>query len=94
MRHLTKRLLALPITIASSVLGAVYYAYLVAVPFPPDTVRIIPVLWLIVALAGLSFGIALTFSEKDRLRGVATVVLSVPNIFFAAIFALGALMGD
>jgi hypothetical protein len=37
---------ALSVVVGSAALGGDYYAYLVAVPFPPDVVRVVPLLWL------------------------------------------------
>jgi hypothetical protein len=50
-------LVAALVTLASLVVGGAYFAYLVAEPFPPDLVRIVPLLWLGGALGGLLLGV-------------------------------------
>ena len=37
---------ALPVVVGSAVVGALYFAYLRSRPFPPDLVRVVPLLWL------------------------------------------------
>lgn len=85
--------IALLVTLASLALGGAYYAYLVAVPFPPGAARIIPFIWLAGALAGLALALRATHADAHRLLGVACVVLGVPSLVLATIFAFAALMG-
>ena len=37
---------ALLLVLGSAVLGAVYFSYIHAEPFPPDIVRLVPIVWL------------------------------------------------
>ncbi len=86
-------LIALLVAVASLALGGIYYAYLVAVPSPPDWVRIVALIWLAGALAGLLLGLAAILANARRHLGIAALVLSIPSVPLAAIFALAALMG-
>ncbi|MDP9372905.1 MAG: hypothetical protein M3Q65_10745 [Chloroflexota bacterium] len=86
-------LIALLVALESLAVGVVYYAYLVAVPFPPDWVRIVALIWLAGALAGLLLGLAAILANARRHLGIAALVLSIPSVPLAAIFALAALMG-
>ncbi len=88
-----KGLIAILLTVMSLVLGGAYYAYLVAVAFPPDLVRVVPFIWLAGAFAGLIMGLKAIHANSHRYLGIASLALNVPNIVFAAIFAFAALMG-
>ena len=79
---------------ASLVLGAGYYLVLLAVPFPPNWVRIVPVVWLAGAAAGLVLACAACRAGTQVRSAVLGVLLSLASLGLAAIFALGALMGD
>ena len=92
-RRSSRGRIALLVTLASLALGGVYYAYLVAVPFPPGAARIIPFTWLAGALAGLILALGATRADVHRPLGVASVVLGVPSLVLATIFAFAALMG-
>ena len=81
------------VALASLVVGGAYYAYLVVEPFPPDLVRIVPLIWLGGALGGLLLGVRAIRASAGRALGIASVVLSVPSGALATIFALAALMG-
>ena len=85
--------LALLVTIASLVVGVAYVAYLKAESFPPDAVWVIPFVWLVGALAGLTLGLMALVTGPRRLLGGVSALLSVPNVGVAAVYALGALIG-
>ncbi len=85
--------LALLMTIASLVVGVAYVAYLQAEPFPPNPVGVIAFVWLLGALAGLTLGLMAIVTGPRRLLGGVSALLSLPNVGFAAVFALGALIG-
>ncbi len=85
--------LALLVTMASLVVGVAYVAYLKATPFPPDPVRVVPFVWLVGALAGLTLGLMALVTGPRRFLGAVSALLSLPNIGVAAVYALGALMG-
>ena len=86
-------LVALLVTLASLALGGAYYAYLVAVPFPPGAARLVPLVWLVGALAGLTLALGATRADAGRRLGIASLVLGVLSVMFAALFAFAALMG-
>ncbi len=85
--------LALLVTMASLVVGVAYVAYLKAERFPPDPVRVVPFVWLVGALAGLTLGLMAIVTGPRRLLGGVSALLSLPNVGFAAVFALVALVG-
>ena len=85
---------ALAIVAGSATLGGTYFAYLSAAPFPPDAVRVVPLLWLAGALAGWIFVVRALRLDPRRLAAVVGMILNVPNTMLAAIFSLAALMGD
>src|SRR5688572_11505986 len=85
---------ALAVTVASAALGIAYFAYLNATPFPQTWVRIAALLWLGGALAGLAMGVA-AFARQPRIQlALISILVGLPNVVFAAIFGLAALMGD
>ena len=79
---------------ASLMLGAGYYLVLLAVPFPPDGVRVVPVVWLAGAIAGLVLGGAAYRGGTQVRLAALGLLLSLASVGLAAIFALGALVGD
>lgn len=94
-------LLALLVTLGSSLVGLAYVVYLRATPFPPDSARIVPFVWLLSALLGLALALwALRRGPLQRRSalalgvGIIGVLLALPNVVSAALYALGALMGD
>lgn len=88
-----KGLVALLVTLVSVALGGAYYVYLMYVPFPPDLTRIVPIIWLIGAFTGLILGMVAIRDNSRRYLGSASLILNVPNILLAAIFAFAALVG-
>jgi hypothetical protein len=85
---------ALSVVVGSAALGGAYYAYLVAVPFPPDVVRVVPLLWLAGSVAGWILVVQALRLDTRKLAAIVGLILNVPNTLFAAIFLLAALMGD
>lgn len=84
---------ALLVVAGSALVGAVYFDYLRSEPFPPEIVRVVPLLWLggcavgwILVVAGLRF-------DARKLPALAALLLNVPNTLFAGIFSLAAVMG-
>jgi hypothetical protein len=47
---------ALSVVVGSAALGGAYRAYLLDTPFPPDLVRVVPLLWLAGSVAGWILG--------------------------------------
>jgi len=85
---------AIVVTLLSAGIGVAYFAYLRMAPFPPTSVRIVALIWLARALVGFILG-ASAMARRVRLSfAFASILLSVPNIILAAIFALAAIMGD
>jgi hypothetical protein len=85
---------ALLLVLGSAVLGAVYFSYIHSEPFPPDIVRLVPIVWLACALVGgVRAGRALR-SNNNRVAAGLALALNIPNSVFAAIFSMAALMGD
>ena len=78
----------------SSVIGVAYFAYISNVNFPSDLARIVPLVWLIGAVAGLIFGFRSFRGDGPRYIGFLVIVAAILNILFASIFSLAALIGD
>ena len=91
MNHSARALLAV---VGSALVGALYFAYLRSEPFPPDVVRVVPLLWLAGCATGWILGVAALRVGTGRLPALAALILNVPNTLFAGIFALAAVMGD
>jgi hypothetical protein len=85
---------ALLLVLGSAVLGAVYFSYLKAEPFPPDIVRIVPIVWLAGAVVGGRLAARALRSNDNRVAAGLALALSIPNSVFAALFSMAALMGD
>ena len=85
---------ALWVVVASAALGALYFDYLRGHPFPPDLVRVVPLLWLAGAVAGWIMVVMALRADSRKLAAVAGLLLNVPNTLLAALFTLAALMGD
>lgn len=79
---------------ASLVLGAGYYRVLLAVPFPPDWIRVVPAIWLAGATAGLVLACEACRAGTQVRLAVLGLLLGLASLGLAAVFALGALMGD
>lgn len=82
------------ITTVSSLTGVAYFQYISNVKFPLDVVRIVPLVWLIGAVAGLILGFRSLRGDEPRYIGILVIVVAIINIIFASIFSLAALMGD
>ncbi len=85
---------ALFLVVSSAAVGTGYFMYLTAVPFPPDIVRLVPIVWLGGSLAGGALAARALRTNGNRLAAVLALALDVPNSVFAAVFAMAALMGD
>ena len=85
---------ALLVVLGSALLGAVYVSYLKAEPFPPDIVRLVPIVWLAGAMAGGVLAARALTSSKNRVAAGLALALDIPNSGFAAVFSMAALMGD
>jgi len=81
-------------TMASSLIGVAYFAYISNVDFPPGVVRIVPFAWLLCAIAGIIFGLRSLRDGGSRHVGIPVIVVAIANMLFAGIFSLAALMGD
>ena len=84
---------ALLVVLASSAIGAAYFSYLTAVPFPPGIVRLVPLAWSAACVVGWVWSIRALRSGDGRALSVAALALNVPNTMFAALFLLAAMMG-
>lgn len=82
------------VTTVSSLIGVAYFTYISNVDFPPDIVRIVPLVWLTGSIAGLIFGFRSLRAGGARHIGILVIVVAIINILFASIFSLAALMGD
>ena len=85
---------ALVLVMGSAVLGAMYFSYLNAEPFPPDIVRLVPIAWLVGALLGGVLAARALRSNSNRVAAGLALALNIPNAVFAALFSMAALMGD
>jgi hypothetical protein len=85
---------ALLVVLASSAIGAAYFSYLTAVPFPPGTVRFVPLAWFTAGVVGWVWSIQALRAGDGRSLSIAALALNVPNTMFAVIFLLAAMMGD
>jgi hypothetical protein len=86
--------LAVLVAGGSIALGAAYFAYLNATPFPPSLARAIPFAWLAGAMAGIGLGVAAIRARRQIPLGIGAVLLGLPSVAFAAIFAMAAALGD
>ena len=84
---------ALIAVLVSSAVGAVYFSYLTAVPFPPGTARLVPVVWLVGCVKGWVWLIRALRTKEPRLLPIVALVLNAPNTLLAALFLLAAIMG-
>ena len=85
---------ALLLVACSALLGAIYFGYLNAQPFPPDIVRFVPVAWLAGSIAGGLLATRALKSDSNRIAAILALLLDVPNTVFAVLFTVAALMGD
>lgn len=84
---------ALLLVLGSAVLGAVYFLYLNAEPFPPDIVRLVPIAWLAGTVVGGVLAARALRSSDNRMAAGLALALDIPNLVFAALFSMGALLG-
>ena len=84
---------ALPYVGGSAVLGAAYFLYLSLEPFPPDVARAVPIAWLATSAYGAWLAVRDVRRPAGRVVSALTLALSVPNVLFAAVFAMAAVMG-
>jgi hypothetical protein len=84
---------ALLVVLASSAVGASYFAYLTLVPFPPAVARLVPIAWCAACVAGWVWSIRSLRAGKRIWLPLVALVFNVPNTMFAAIFLLAAMMG-
>ena len=85
---------ALLLVLGSAVLGAVYFSYIHTQPFPPDIVRLVPIVWLAAAVVGGVLAARALRSNDNSLAAGLALVLNIPNAVFAAVFSMAAHMGD
>lgn len=93
-RRQPKGLVAVAVTMISAMVGAGYYAYLVGHPFPPDVARLVPAFWLLGVAIGFALAVDAIRASSGRHLGIVGLILNIPNAWFAAMFALAALLGD
>jgi hypothetical protein len=74
--------------------GAVYFSYLKAEPFPPHIVRLVPIVSLAGAVVGGVRAARALTSNNDRVAAGLALALDIPNSGFAAVFSMAALWGD
>jgi len=84
---------ALLVVVGSALFGALYFSYLRSEPFPPDVVRVVPLVWLAACATGWMLVVAGLRFDDRKLPAIAGLLLNVPNTLFAGIFALAAVMG-
>ena len=63
-------------------------------PFPPDFVRVVPLLWLASCAMGWLLVVTALRFDTRKLRALAALILNVPNTLLAGILSLAAVMGD
>jgi uncharacterized membrane protein YoaK (UPF0700 family) len=84
---------ALLVVVVSAFLGALYFGYLRSEPFPPDIVRVVPLLWLAGCAKGWILVAAALRFDNRKFPALAGLILNVPNTLLAGIFSLAAVMG-
>jgi hypothetical protein len=84
----------LVIGLLTSLVGAMCFFYISAVSFPPDIVRLVPLLWLGLSFWGLMEAVRVIRSKTRMYMAGLAVMILIPNIILAALFCLGSLMGD
>ena len=84
---------SLLLVLGSAMLGIVYFLYLKAEPFPPGIVRLVPIVWLAGAVVGGVLAARALQSNKNRVAAGLALALNIPNLIFAAVFSMAALMG-
>ena len=89
-----RRIHALLVVVGSALFGVLYFGYLRSEPFPPDIVRVVPLLWLAGCATGWILVVAALRFDSRKLPALAGLILNVPNTLFAGMFSLAAVMGD
>lgn len=82
------------ITALSLVIGLAYYFYLTNVSSAHDLVRIVPLIWTIVSVVGVSRTIQAFRVRVARPAVAIILIVALSSTLFAAIFSLAALIGD
>lgn len=85
---------ALATVLAATAIGLVWWLFLVLEPFSLGILRVIPLIWLVLALVGCTSGLRAVSFNNHRGLGVLSILIGLLNIPLAGIFLLGALMGD
>ena len=91
---ISKELRALAVTFVAAVLGTAYFILLNAASFPPDAVRIIPVIWIAGAGFGLILAIRIVHANLKSYFAWTSIMLGIPSLLLALVFALSAVIGD
>ena len=91
---MSKGLIALLVVASFDLLGAVYFRHLQTTPFPHDIVRLIPAIWLAGILSGGVLAARALRGDTNRVPAGLALVLAVPSVVIALVFAFAALMGD
>lgn len=86
--------LSLGLTLVVIVIGISYFLYISTVSFVPSVARVVPLLWLAGASAGLVLGARTIRRTGKSYPSLISVILSIPSILFALIFAMAAAVGD
>ena len=85
---------AMLVVLAASAVGAAYFSYLTAVPFPPGIARLVPLVWFAACVTGWVWSIRALRAGDGRSLPIVALALNIPSTMFAAIFLLAALIGD
>lgn len=84
---------ALLVVSGTALLGAAYFLYLNVQPFPPTIARVIPLAWLAGAVFAGALAVRAVKSGTGRTAAGLALALNIPNLVFAALFTMAALMG-
>ncbi len=88
-------LVAAVIALVSAAMGTAWYAYLqLESSSPPFVVRLVPLAWLVSSLLGIFLGLRSVVAGRGRVAGAAALLLCVPMVPLAFIYATAAMMGD
>ena len=80
--------------VVSTLIGVSYFTYVSNVEFPPDAMRIAPLVWLTSSITGLIFGFRSLRGDGALYIGILVIIVAIMNTLFAGIFSLAALVGD
>lgn len=92
--HRSNGLRSLLVVVGSALLGIIYFRYLTSEPFPPDIVRLVPVVWLAGSIFGGGVAVRALRREVNRVAAGLALLLAVPSALAAGVFVMAALMGD